>query len=277
MAEMVQRPYECQCKGHEGGSRTFYAAPPDWFAAKGYNTPKNCPACREWIKAQTDDQSVCACGAKIRIPHKLKISHFKRVGPYEPITECGPCSEGNRPPVAIAKKEPQERRRRTQQEKRTRKFADLKAGIPLESRMIITDVAYYEKQTTKNAHTQSMESRAIHLEHHLPGSPNSWIDPGISDQLGLSGPKSPTSFAAGHRLEGLLDNTSEYMASTDSTQARDYELGPGRIVRITFTGDHDGLEKTVLKQIQDGRYEVITTHDNVSVGDVMKQSWYKGE
>jgi hypothetical protein len=274
MAEMVQHPYECQCKGHEGGSRTFYAAPPDWFAAKGYNTPKNCPACREWIKAQTDDQSVCACGAKIRIPHKLKISHFKRVGPYEPITECGPCSEGNRPPVAIKTRPRRESRKEQRKDERDETFKTHKQATPLQSRLIIVDTEYYNEQTTRNAHTRSRETRAEHLLHHVPGSPYDWSNPNVSAQLGLDRPKSPTSFADGnHTLDELLSATGGYMGSTDMNQVREYEISSGQLARVTFTGNHDGLELTILKEV-DGQYEVITTHDNVTVADIKRKKWY---
>ena len=59
--EKVQHPYECVAKGHAGGSRTFFAAPPDWFEARGMTTPRNCQDCRAWVKAQVDEMKTCNC------------------------------------------------------------------------------------------------------------------------------------------------------------------------------------------------------------------------
>lgn len=274
MAEKIQHPYECLCKGHVDGSKTFLAAPPEWYAEKGLDTPKNCPSCKSWMKSQADEQRACACGSRIRISHKRKISHHKKVGPYEPIEECGPCSEGKRPPKAFTTERPSREKRQQQKRKeRKTKFSDLKGGAA-KPRMIIVDKAYYESVVTRNITTGQRETRAVHLEHHLPGSEHSWTSPEVSAQVGLARPKSPTSFGAENQtLAELLEFASEYMASTDPEHIREYRDG-NLLIRITFVGDHDGLEKTVLKE-KDGLCEVITSHDNVTVRDVMKQSWYK--
>lgn len=277
MAERVEHPYECQAKGHQEGSRAFLAAPPEWFAAKGMSTPKNCKPCRDWIKEQVDEMRTCACGSKIRVSARSKISHFKKVGPYEPVTECRSCREGKRPPKGI--KHPPDKKERTkrEQKKRVREFKELHIDFLPEPRPLITDRAFYDAQVTNNRKTGLSETRAEHLEHHLVGSPNSWTNAAAAIAAGLTRPSSPTSFAAeGQTVEELLEFTASYALATNSENVREYLIDNNRIARITFTGDHDGLEKTIIERLKDGSYGLVTTHDNVTVEDIIGQTWYKG-
>lgn len=277
MAERVEHPYECQAKGHQEGSRTFLAAPPEWFAAKGMSTPKNCKPCRDWINGQVDEMLSCACGSKIRLSARSKISHFKKVGPYEPVTECRSCREGKRPPKGIERRPDKEERTKHEKEKRTREFKELRIDSPPEPRTLITDRAFYDAQVTNNYKTGLSETRTEHFEHHLVGSPNSWTTEAAAMAAGLSKPSSPTCFAAeGQTVEELLEFTASYALATNSENVREYVIDAKRIVRVTFTGDHDGLEKTILARQNDGSYGLVTTHDNVTVEDIVGQTWYKG-
>lgn len=264
MAELPQYPYECQCKGHAGSSRTFTAAPPEWFAGKGISTPRNCPDCRTWIKAQADETKSCDCGIRFRISARAKISQHKKVGPYVDPTQCRQCESGKKPNKGLKRKI----RNPKKKEKKPDEFEKLKIGINPSPRIIVTDPEVYGSMTTRNAKSGTSETRLEHLERHLPDSPNSWV--------GRSGSKtSPTSLAPNAKNGGeLLSKLKPYMEQVDSSSVREYMMDNNRIVRITFTGDHDGLEKTVLRANSDGTYTVITSHDEVTVSEVKGNNWY---
>ncbi len=252
----VEYPYECQAKGHQGGSRTFTAAPPEWFASKGRSTPKNCPECREWTKAQVDEKKACAtCGLKIRIPATLKISIHKKVGPYVPITECRSCRDGNQPPKGTKRRPDKKRREKEEDEEKLNDFSKLPVGITPQVRKLITSEAYYHARLVKGT-----ETGAMHILRHVPGSPYDATGSGATS-------KSPSSFADGPSLSGLLRSTQWYLSMTDEAHVREYQNGK-RIRRVTFTGDHSALEVTILQQRDDGRCVLITTYDNVKAADI---------
>jgi len=264
MGDLPQHPYECQCKGHQGSARTFMAAPPEWFASKSISTPKNCPDCRSWMKSQVDEAITCECGNKFRISAKAKISHHKKVGEFQTPKKCRACLEGKKiPRSTIDKRKPFEIDKR-KQEKKPEKFSDLVFGINPSSRKIVVDANLYNSETTRSK-LGDRETRLEHLEHHLPLSAKS-----------LSG-SSPTSLVpdASDGIE-FLRGLESYMLNSDSNSVREYRISNDRIARITFTGDHDGLEKTILRENDDGTFTVITSHDKVTVSDVMNSSWYTG-
>ena len=272
MPEKIQHPYECLAKGHEGGSRTFFAAPPEWFAQKGMQgTPKNCPNCRAWINAQTDEKRKCDCGAEFRIPQRYKISHFKKIGPYVPETECRSCRDGERPPKGMDERPSREKREQDKKKKRAGEFNDLVRGIQPEARVIITEGPFYTETPQ-----YGRESRIAHLGHHVPGSPYDQTTQSAAASIGASATKSPSSFASGSTVEGLLANAHQLLLMSDDAHVREYRDQFGRIVRVTFTGDHDRLEISILASLPGETYGLVTTYDNVTVQDIYGQSWYNG-
>ena len=268
MAELPQHPYECRCKGHESGGRTFFAAPPEWFHGKGISTPKNCPDCRKWINSQTDEMATCACGAKISISARKKINRFKNEGPYVPITECPSCQQGRRPPKGIKKRPDRKQREKIKEDEKPSEFSALLPGIAPEARTLITSGKYYTDLIPGKA-----ETRIEHIGRHLAGSPYDQTTRIAAEIQGLSETKSPTSFTNSTSVNDLLTNTQEFLKASDAGSVREYMSG-GRIVRVTFTGDHDRLELSILEPLSDGTYGLVTTYDNVTVSKVQGKSWY---
>lgn len=279
MGEMPKAEYECFAKGHEGGSRIFEAAPPEWFAAKGQSTPRNCKPCRDWVKAQTDEMKTCTCGSKFPVTAKSKISHFKKVGPYEPINECHPCRDGNRPPKGTKKRLDREKRKEQEKKERQATFETLAHGIAIEPRPIAYDKSYYEEiipnKKVRMPNVVWAEERWEHLMHHVPGSEYDWTHPSATQELNLVGRTSPTSFVGFNAsFEELLESTKMQLQQASDKSVREYTPYDGRIIRVTFSGDHDGLELTFIDRLDDGSYGVATTYDNVKVSDVQGNTWY---
>lgn len=269
LADMIQHAYECQAKGHEGGSRTFLAAPPEWFSGKGISTPKNCPDCRVWVKSQTDEKIACACGAKVRISARAKISQFKKVGPYEPTTECRDCRDGKRPAKGAKRRPDRTERQKRKPEVKPTEFSSLRHGIPLQPRALLTSGSYYT-----SLRPGASENRLEHLGHHVPGSPYDLTTPEAAAASGQR-QKSPSSFASEPSVERLLESAQAHVSTADAMQTREYMDGR-RIVRVTYTGDHDRVEISILDPLPGDHYGLATTYDNVTVEDVMKETWYNG-
>jgi hypothetical protein len=76
-------------------------------------------------------------------------------------------------------------------------------------------------------------------------------------------------------MHELLDSTAARLQETSDANVREYRVDNNRIVRVTFSGDHDGLELTFIDKLADGNYGVATTYDNVGLSYVVKQDWYK--
>ncbi len=278
----VEHPWECKMMGHEGGDRIFYAAPPSWFddpaRGKKMSYPNKCTACKEWIEAQTDEVRACSCGAAIRITAGRKRSIFKRVGPYEPITECQDCSEGRRQPKGTKKRPDREKRKEEKQpEKKINTFKDLKPGNAGMSRRVVTSVNFYRGKKMTNDKNNQEETWLVHLEHHIPGSEHDWTSPRTQAALGLSGKTSPTSLVGyGASGEELLEQVSLYAASTDTSTVRDYTVDTTKVARVTFTGDESMLELSILalSKTSDDCY-VITSYDSLTAADIEQNGWYK--
>lgn len=79
--------YECVNAGCTSDERTFEAAPEDWFADRGLDTPKNCESCREWIEEQKDIGSITAtchfCGYVRVITASYRISYHRNYGNWD--------------------------------------------------------------------------------------------------------------------------------------------------------------------------------------------------
>ena len=185
-----------------------------------------------------------------------------------PPEECRPCHEGNRPPKGTKKRPDRKEKEEKEKKKRSDDFRMLHHGISPQPRAIMKDGAYYRDKIPGKD-----ETRIEHLEHHIPGSAHDLTTSARAAQGGLKLPKSPSSFASGSGFEGLLANTQTFLNSADSNQVREYASGV-RIVRVTFTGDHDRLEITLLDKLPGDTYGVATTYDNVTTSDVKGQPWY---
>ena len=273
MPEKAQHPYECTAKGHQGGSRTFLAAPPEWYEGKGISTPKNCPDCRKWVKAQTDERKRCAsCGTEFRITANAKISYFKKDGPYVPVTECGRCQDGQRPEKGMDELPGKKKRKEEQEKNKPGEFGALKVGLPAQSRLLLKDGPFYRNVVT-NYKINERETRGEHIAHHIPGNEFDWTTPSVANDKGLHEPTSPSIFASGTSLDELIATAQSFLNQTDIAIVREYRVR-NRILRVTFTGDHDGLEFTFLEETPEG-FGLISTYDNVSVKDIVNQKWYK--
>ena len=271
----VEHPWECKMMGHQGSDRVFYAAPPEWFKGKKMSDPNKCEPCRKWMKSQTDEVSTCNCGAAIPIPAGRKRHVFKRIGPYEPITECHDCSEGRRQPNGT-KKRPNRKKRNEEKnpEKRESDFHKLDPGNGPIGRAIIVDRAAYYADRTFNGKTRRNESRYTHLEHHIVGSANDWTDLAVRRSLGIpdSYSCSPTVLVAdGSTTMDLVGQVSTYAAMTDLFFIRDYTVSNDRIARVTYLGNDTNLELSILKSDGSGAWLVISSYDHITVEKIKTQ------
>lgn len=272
MAEQLQHPYECQSKGHADSGRTFYAAPPEWWANKSISTPKHCPTCRMWIKAQVDDSIRCRhCSRTVRVSARAKISHHIRVGPYESITQCRDCESGKQPLEQLEKKSDRKDREEEKADDKPVEFSELAMLREATPRPIERDPNWYKSRMVTNDLTGERESRYVHLQHHMPGSEHDWTSPQAMNRHGLQGkPKSVSSFANGvTNPEELFDVAEPYTRSVDDEYVREY-TNNNNVVRVTFRGDHDKLEVTILKALSSGRHELVSTYDDTTAKDVLK-------
>lgn|GEM_PF-6011144 len=258
MAERPSQAYTCHSKGCANGfGSTFYAAPEDWFAERGFTPPKNCPDCRKWVKAQTDEPVSCkSCRQTRRVPAKYKISHHKRTGPWETPTQCRKCEEGKRPRESAKSKPPRTKRSRPDR-KGLLAFAQIADGIPVEARWIETDPRAYEDARHDG------ETHQMHIEHHIAGSPFSLVE---------EGGKTATALASGpNSFESFLSVADAVMQSADSTCTRDFleARGKGRqLVRLTLLADDQHIERTVV-DVDSGR--VVTSYDTITVAEACDQ------
>lgn len=186
-----------------------------------------------------------------------------------PPEECRFCREGNRPPKGTKRRPTKKEKEEKEKEKLPDDFRSLNHGISPQPRAIMKDGAYY-----RDLIPGRNETRIEHLEHHIPGSSHDMTTPALAAQSGEKQPKSPSAFSNGTGFEGLLSNAQTFLNTADSDQVREYTHG-GRLVRVTFIGDHDGLEVTLLDSLPGNTYGVATTYDNVTAAYVKTQPWYK--
>jgi len=235
MGEQIQHPYPCHSLGCSNGHMSvFYGAPPEWFAEKGFNTPKNCPDCREWTKAQTDSAYRCkSCARPIRQTAKAKISHHKRKGVYEAPEQCNRCRDGIVTPESL--------------EDEPSTLGELE-----ETQSEVLPVVPYD---------QLSEYRKEHYGKHIPGHPFSQVG-----QLMLSGaPVSTTSLVGqGASSVELYFAASEIAGRTSGTYQ--YKNGADVIKATIVGGIH--VEVTVFRPLSDGSYELVTSYDEVPIAEV---------
>jgi hypothetical protein len=106
----------------------------------------------------------------------------------------------------------------------------------------------------------------------MPGSEHDWTSPQAMNRHGAQGePKSVSSFANGVTTpEELFAVTESYTRSVDDEYVREY-ADRNSIVRVTFRGDHDKLEVTILKALSSGRHELVSTYDDTTAEKVQKK------
>lgn len=121
----------------------------------------------------------------------------------------------------------------------------------------------YKQELIARGEWSPTETRQEHIERHLPGSAH-------QDTLnnGWEEAKSPTSLVSeGVGFEGLLMQVGYSMLETSPAVTRQYQDG-NRVVKLTYSGDDNRIEVTILHPRKEG-YEVVTTYDSVTVGDVV--------
>ena len=277
--EKVQ--YRCINAGHTVGSRTFLKAPPEWFLAQGKDLPKNCNPCKAWRNSQVSEKLQCS---SCRRMHLVTAGEKRRIhrqdGPYTPPTLCKDCVENPRP--ASANNFPQRAvKRQEKQEDKEVKFSDLPKGT-INSLSIGTDKSAYQflvprkpmaattKRWAQEAAQNKMsfaeykqrlidtgqwsdwETREEHLQRHVYASAEHDVDRSPSVIAPQSG-----------SFEHTIAAISDACRSTDTNMVRQYTDGKGDIIRLTFVGNHDGLEKTILR-VTDGCLKVVTSHDELT-------------
>jgi hypothetical protein len=238
MSERVEYPYACQNMGcPKGKGSTFYSAPPSWFSDRGLSEPKNCSACKEWKKTQTDKRYRCkSCPHIISQPAKWKIVYYGKIGPYTPPTECARCERG---------------------EKR-----DKRRKLPKP----ITLQPLQETPVTPLELVDYRELGAYRLEHygkHIIGHPDSKVGQLMRDGKRVS----PTTIVGNNvTTQQFHEALRERAARTDSG-VYEYRQGDD-VVKVTMvTGEH--VEVSILKPVRNGKYEPRSSFDTFEVSDVL--------
>ncbi len=260
---MADYPYKCFCKGcPHGYESTFYHRPPEWFAERGVTTlPKNCQDCKALIKSFTDEAMRCtSCSRAIRISAKYKISHHKKTGPWEPMSECTRCEQGEKPPVSVERKP-----RKSRQVQQEPDFGEL-PSLPVVSYPLNTVIADYQRIIPHEG-----ISRQEHIQHHQDGSGYELTDPEKAYQAGLDRAKSPTALAQQEpTFEGLLRSANVVVQSAATDRSKEYnDAKSSYVVRVTLT-DSTRLEVTIFKPNPGSNgHELVTTYDSVTVSEVL--------
>lgn len=121
MNELPGSTYQCRNKGCSG-DRSFEAAPPSWFAERGLSEPSNCPVCKDWKNAQTDEDVACsACQFQWRVPSGVKIMFHKTEGAWDAPSYCRRCEDD---PDWRRRAENREKRRRAPNRESERKYRE---------------------------------------------------------------------------------------------------------------------------------------------------------
>jgi hypothetical protein len=259
--------YYCQCKGCQNGTGSaFSAAPSEWYTVRGMTPPKNCPDCREWIKAQSDQAVRCtSCNRTMRLTARFKISHHKRVGRWEGMSECRACERGFRPPQSVGNFQSRQYTS-TPREERLDDFSQIDHGISVVPRNVTANPAHYQHATP-----DGIETREVHILHHMSSSYLSQVGQYIR---GRDRPQSASAYDDGtgnFNRSMMVAADSIYNATADN--ARTYQQGR-RLVHLQLieAGVYRGLiERTILEPGPNGAYRVVTTHDQISITDVIAQ------
>lgn len=237
MSERVEHPYKCINAGCVNGKgSTFYAAPPTWFASKGYSTPKNCPDCRKWIKQQVRSDFRCTtCKIPVRISAGRKIMHHKKEGPYVLEKQCRGCLEGKK----VTKKVVRRPRKTLPKLERVRSVDAL-------------STVSYDETSNKDK---------VHYGKHIVGHPFSEV----GQPRGDGDTVSPTSLVGMRATSEEFFNAGQGIAVQTSAHTYQYKSkANGNILKVTVLSDTH-LEVTVFEPMSDGRHKLITSYDNYPV------------
>ena len=235
MSELPKHPYACVNTGCVNGHMSiFYAAPPEWFAGRGISEPKNCPNCREWRRRQSDSVHKCqGCGYAIRQTVGAKRAFHRHEGAYQVPTHCRRCLDGKKPPSGTRG--------------RFIKKPKLNGNPPRP----LTLIAYEELSTY----------RRQHYGKHVPGHPYSEI--GLTRASG--NPVSATSIVGvGASSQDFYTAGEELASMTEGVY--DYDQGNGQIIKA-FIVDDQHVERAVYREVGDGRYEFVTSYDEISISE----------
>jgi len=208
-------------------------------------------------------------------------------GPYKPPTLCKECEKNPRP--SSANNFPQRvTKRREKQGKKEANFFDLPEGTINSLSVMVSPSDYqhrvpriptkaevkmwkaraqaegktleqYKQGLIANGEWSPTETRQEHIERHVEGSSNQdpYRTPSVLAPVGAS-------------FEGAMAVISAACQSTDPNHVRQYKQPDGKIVRLSFTGNHDGLEKTILKETPAG-LEVVTSFDGLTSAEAHKR------
>lgn len=285
---MSDTPYTCQCKGHFVGSRTFLAAPPEWFAKKGFNTPKRCPACRDWIKRQHDETINCSkCGSLRVVRARQKIWYHLKKGVYELPEECRRCEKGL-PPVRGSLVLHRRSHRVTRRLTRSTITSILEV-LPPDARVEFFRIpifasadSYQDLVPNRNG---GLEPRHAHIAHHFENSPYSATTDAKAKALRVP-KRSPSAFSPpSGRFEDLFPIMFEAWSRAYSEgRIRDYRIeGTDRIARVTVLQeldkeDSEVIEITILQLDRSAEaFLVVTTFDKNTQEYLQKQFKNKKE
>lgn len=234
MGEQIQHTYPCMNRGCPNGFQSpFSAAPPEWFREKGINTPKNCPDCKQWKKAQIDSIHRCkSCGFGIRQSQGAKIMHHKKQGVYTPPSECRHCEQREKPPKAIRKRPPSP-------EKLTRRRQPQRLAV----------VAYERLSAYRRGH----------YGKHIIGHPLSEVgQPRRDDEL----------VSATTLVDPDASSLDLYAAGTDIAERVDDGIfqfeSQGNILKVTIV-NNTHVELTSFGRRGNGEYELLSSYDEMSI------------
>lgn len=253
--------YQCQCAGHQGG-RSFSAAPEKWFTDRNLNTPKKCPECRKWIRAQRDEYIHCAnCSIYRPLPARYKIFHHLRLGKFERPTLCYRCESG-KPVIRTTKGlRPRERHK---ERKADEGLGELPIGNdpqPLPIPVTFGDYAHYTWENGRKV------PRYVHILRHVPGSKYTLTNPVVAQYAGRR-VKSPSAFAPSDGdFEKYMTTIHHHLNNFDPQNVRQYTEGK-RIVHVTFLSQAHA-EVTILERTPGASgFRMVTSYDNVTIQEI---------
>lgn len=270
----MSQTYQCQNRGCLNGFLSdFEKAEETWFRERGLSLPSNCPYCKDWKDAQSDEALRCTgCRRAIRVSANRKKSHYKSVGPWENPKKCLACSSGiSTEPRSRLKRDGE--RQESDRQKRTRDFHSLPvSGFSLIS--LSTEVEDYqhfvlEQQVDGN---RVPVSRREHIEHHLPGSAHDATTQDAAQARSLR-VKSPSAVRAAS-FDGFLSAISLLLSNVDESNTRQYEKG-SRIVRLNLLPGEERIEVVFLERHLGG-HRLVTSYDNTTVSDakgLLRKGW----
>ncbi|MEC3978176.1 hypothetical protein QMK34_23145 [Amycolatopsis sp. H20-H5] len=189
---------------------------------------------------------------------------------------CDACASGNVAQQSSKKKLPKSDGKKSKKDKLQGSFDSLPFRH-VGARDVVVELEAYQYSVKENFGSRQIVTRQVHLERHLESSPHALTDPAVAKSYGMIGPKSPSSLVDSRAgVQELLVNVATFASLTDSRFIREYWQRE-RIVRITFTGNHDGLEVSILERVDlSSKFRLISSYDGISVNKVeckLRREW----